>query len=231
MTQGWIGWLGDVAKGIGDRGRDRRRRRRAARVRDAPLRPPLVGAGGRARGRLRRAHDLREPDRARPAVQQVRAAAGRGAALRRARAGGRGRRGGRRGLRDGRLAPHDRGQRLRGGPRLDQARGALRQPAERLHGGRGAAGGRPRARARALPRTSRAGCSTWRSWRRSGCSRSPGWPSGWRRRGAAGRGPGGGAGAGAARAGDHDRSRTSSRGGRGARRPLLDRAHRTPRTR
>ena len=136
--------------------RDRRRdvgggRRRADRRRPA-LRPRLVGArlggGDGLRGRLH----LPGPGRAGPDVQPLHAARGRRHPRRRARARGQGRARGRRGLRGRRLAPHDRGQRLRHGDRPHQARRALRHAAEGLHARRDAARGRARARARQAPR-------------------------------------------------------------------------------
>jgi STE24 endopeptidase len=72
-------------------------------------------------------------------------------------------------------------QRLRDRHRAHEARRALRHAPEALHARRDAARGRPRARPRPLPRRSARAPVTWRSWRRSGCSRSPGWASAWRR--------------------------------------------------
>ena len=54
VTQDWAGYAGDVAQEHGDRRRAGGRGRRAADLRHAPLRPPLVGAGGRRGDRLRR---------------------------------------------------------------------------------------------------------------------------------------------------------------------------------
>ena len=176
------------------------------------------------RGRLRRAHDLRGPDRARPAVQQVQAAAGRRAARGRARAGRAGRREGRRGVRDGRVAPHDRRQRLRHRPRLDQARRALRHAAA------------------TTSRPTRCGSSSPTS---SGTCTTDDVPRGLlylalvapvgmfavarlsRAAGAGGAGPARRAGASALALalivpGDHDRLQPALARGRGARRPLLD---------
>ena len=83
----------------------------------------------------------------------------------------RGRSGGRRRLRSRRQPPHDGGQRLchRAGPH--EARGPLRHAAGELRARRVAAGGRARARPRALPRRPATGCCSWRSSLRSACSR------------------------------------------------------------
>ena len=87
-----------------------------------------------------------------PLFNDFKRAAARRAALRRARAGAQGRRRRGRGLRDGRLAPHDRRERVRDRARPHQARRALRHAGQRLHAGRDAPRRRARARPRALPR-------------------------------------------------------------------------------
>ena len=132
VTQDWLGYAGDVVKtqaigaGFAALGGA------VLVVRHAPLRAALVAAG-RGRGRrLRRDHQLRRPGRARPAVQRLqarcRAASCGPTCCELAREAGR-RRG--RGLRDGRLAPHDRRQRLRDRPRRDQAGRPLRHAGRR----------------------------------------------------------------------------------------------------
>ena len=206
VTQDWVGWAGDRAKSEaiarGLRGAGRRR----ARVRAAPLRRPLVDPRRGGRRGLRRDHDLPQPDRLRPALQRLRARPARPAAVRRPRARPQGRRRRRRGLRDGRVAPHDGRQRLRHRPRAHQARRALRHPGRRLHAGRDEPRRRPRARARAPPRRpQRAHLGrdrrALRHARRGAAHPAP--RAGRRRVGPA-RGARGGARAGARRAGDHD---------------------------
>ena len=182
------------------------------------------------RGRLRRAH---APTRARslidPLFNTFKPLPPGELRSRRARARRRGGRRGRRGLRDGRLAPHDRRQRLRGRARLDQARRALRQPAERLLGGRGAARRRARARARPLPRRpARAALPgdrrAVRDARGRAAVRADRAAARHRRRD-----PRRGAVARAARPRHHDDLQPALARGRGARRPLLARAHRRAR--
>ena len=113
VTQSWGGWAVDVAKGTAIGGVFAAAGGAAARGRPAPLRPRLVGAGrGRGRGLRRRLH-LPRPGRARPDLQQVHAAAGGRDARRRARPRRARRRRRGRGLLGRRVAPHDRGQRLR----------------------------------------------------------------------------------------------------------------------
>ena len=112
----------------------------------------LVDPGVGGRRRVRGDHDLRRPDRARPDLQPVHAAAGGADAQRRARPRREGRRRRRAGLRHGRQPAHDRGERLRQRARAHEARRALRQPARRLQPRRDAARRRPRARARPLRR-------------------------------------------------------------------------------
>ena len=148
VTQAWPDWLADRAKATGDRHGLRRPRRRRARVRHAPFRPALVDPRRGGRRRLRRDHHLRGPDRPRPGVQQVHAGAGGRAAQRRAGARGRGRRRRRPGVRDGRLAPHDRRQRVCDRARAHEARRALRHARRRLHARRDADGRGARARSR-----------------------------------------------------------------------------------
>ena len=151
VTQSWGGWAGDVRRG-GDRRGDRGRGRAARWCCDAPLRAPLVGAGRGARRRVRRRHHVRGPGRARPDLQQLRAAPA--GELRRdvlALAGARGGRR-RRGLRGGRVPPHDGRQRLRRRASAHQAGRALRHAARGLHARRGAPRRRPRARPRPLRR-------------------------------------------------------------------------------
>ena len=96
---------------------------------------------------------------------------------------------GRRGLRDGRLAPDDRRQRVR---RRARARPSASCSTTRC------CGTSSRTRSASSWRTSwatcttatcPAACSSWRSWRRSGCSWSPAWASASRRAGASGRPP------------------------------------------
>ena len=115
--------------------------------------------------RLRRRDHLAVPDPDRPGVQQVRPAAGGQAAppcapACRPRRRGRGRR-----VPRGRQPPHERGQRVRGRPRAQQARGAVRQPDRRLQPGRGAHRGRRRAGAPEATTTSCAGSRGSRSLR------------------------------------------------------------------
>ena len=149
--------LGPVAGGRREVGRHRRGR--------SPPAAPRAGVGlwrrfgrrwwiprlGRRRGRGRGVR-LRLAGRDRPALQRLRRAAGRRAALRRARAGRARGRGRGRGLPGRRQPPDDRRERLRDRARPHEARGALRQPDRRLHAGRGALGGGPRARPREVRR-------------------------------------------------------------------------------
>ncbi len=108
-TQAWASWLSDVGKSAAVERRLRRRWRGSslvALIRRFP-RGWWTPAGGRGR-RLRRAGHLPVADRARPAVQPLRAAARGRAARRGARAGRAGGRRRRRGLPRRRQPPHDR---------------------------------------------------------------------------------------------------------------------------
>ena len=54
VTQDWVGWLGDVAKGVAIEAVIVGAGGALLVFAHAALRPPLVGAGGGGRGRLRR---------------------------------------------------------------------------------------------------------------------------------------------------------------------------------
>ena len=143
-------------------------------VGDAPLRPPLVG---RRRAAVVVGFGVvityARPGRARPAVQQVHAAAGRRDARRRARLAREARRRRRPGLRDRRLAPHDGRQRLRDRASATPSASCSTTPAEGLHARPRRGSWSPTSSATCATATCRTGCSTSRSSRRSGCSPSP----------------------------------------------------------
>ena len=143
---GLAGLGGRRGQGRRHRRRDGRRRRAGRGRARAQVPAQLVGAGRRARDRLRGRDHLALPDRDRPGLQQVRQAEAGPAAQRRARAGRPGRGGRGRGLPDRREPPDQRGERVRDRPRPQQAGGPLRQPDRRVPARRGARGGGPRAR-------------------------------------------------------------------------------------
>ena len=180
VTQDWVGWAGDVVKGTAIEAVIVAAGRRRARLRHAALRAALVDAGRRRRGRVRRDQHLRRAGDHRPALQPLRPPQG-AAARRDPRSRAQGRRQGRRGLRDGRVAAHHRGQRVRDRHRLDQARRHLRHAAQGLPARRGPRRRRPRARPRPPPRRpARAALPADRRPVRHARGRR-GWPSAWRR--------------------------------------------------
>ena len=167
---GVAGWLGDRAKAqaIGAV----LRRASAARVLvfgDAPLRPPLVDAGRGRGGRLRRDHDLRRPDPARPALQPLQAACRRASCARDvlelAREAG---------VDVGQVYEMDASRRTTAANAYVTGLGHTKRVVlydtllRRLHAGRGASSS-PTSSGTSITTTSATASSGSRSWRRSGC--------------------------------------------------------------
>ena len=185
MTQAWTGYAGDVAKSTGDRRAARRRGRRAARSSACAASAARWWAPGR-RGRRRASASPRPtlaPVVLDPLFNRFTPLPAGPTARRRARARAPARRGRRRrGLRDGRLAPHDRGERLR-----RRASGARSGWCSTTTCWRTSRPGEVRlvvahelghVHHRDVPH----GLLFLRSSPRSGCSPSPAWGSGWRPR-------------------------------------------------